>query len=80
MSIGLVIIDYFGCFLPKKMQSFNDECFCRKGIGKLLINMIQVLSNTICTDKVNASLLMCVDELLLYFKLVDFEKILDDSQ
>ena len=54
-DIVLVIVDYFGCteVSPKEIiTSFNDECLCGKGIGKLLINMIQVISNILCNDKI----------------------------
>ena len=65
-KIGLVIIDYFRCTktLPKKIiPSFKFERFRGQGISKLLINMIQVISNTLCNDKDNVILLKYTDEL-----------------
>ena len=76
-KICRVIIDYFGCTeaSPKKIiPSFNKERFHGKGISKLLINMIQVISNTLCNDKDNVILLKCTDEYQSYYESVGFQK------
>ena len=48
---SLVIIDYIGSteVAPKDMiPSFNYECFCGKGLGKLLLTLIQLISSVLC--------------------------------
>ena len=82
-GIGLVIIDYFGCTeaSPKEIiSSFKYEYFQGKGIGELLINMIQVISNRLCNDKDNVILLKCADDLQSYYESVGFQKVQDDSE
>ena len=54
--------------------------FFGKCIGKLLINIIQIISNTLCNDKDNITLLKCADELQSYFKSVGFQKEQDGSE
>ena len=77
------MINYFGCTAasPKEIiPSFKYEHFRGKGIGKLLINMIQVISNTLCNDKDNVNLLKCIDELQTYYESVWFQKVQDGSE
>ena len=77
-EIGLVIIDYFGyteASTKEIIPLFKFERFFGKGISKLLINMIQVISNTLCNDKGNVILLKCTDELQSYYKSVGFQKV-----
>ena len=70
---GLFSVDYFECTKasPKEIiSSFNYLRFCGKDINTLFINMIQVISNTLCNDKDNTILLKCIEKLQLYYWLV----------
>ena len=52
----------------------HHERFWGKGIGQLLINMIQVISNTLYNDKDYVILLKCIDELETYSESLGFQK------
>ena len=82
--MGLAIIDYFGCTEASSIEtipSFKYEHFeGRVAIGNLIINMIQVISNTSCNDKEYFILLKFTDELQSYYESVGFQKVQDDSE
>ena len=39
--------------------------------------MFQVISNTLCNDKDNVSLLKCTDDLQIYYESIGFQKVQD---
>ena len=53
-EVSPVIVDYIGSteVAPNDIiPSFNYECFCGKGLGKLLLTLIQSISNILRKDK-----------------------------
>jgi len=81
-EVKLVIVDYFAVSEDKAFKllpSFNYEQFKGKGIGKFVLNLVQVISNILCNNKENVVLLKCTSELKSFYELIGFEEITSDS-
>ena len=71
----LVIVDYFAVSdlnASDLIPSFEYERFQGKGVGKFLMNLVQVISNTLCNEKENVVLLKCTDDPKSYYQLLGF--------
>ena len=82
-DISLVIIDYNGSteVAPKDIiPSFNHERFCGKGLGKLLLTLIQSISNVLCKDKDNVVILKCTNELQSFYESIGFKGVTKKSK
>ena len=72
---SLIIVDYIGSIevAPKDIiSSFNYKRFRGKGLGKLLLTIIQSISNVLCKDKDNAMMLKCTNELRPFYESIGF--------
>ena len=81
-EVILVIVDYFAVSDDKAfhyLPYFNYERFKGKGIGKFVLNLVQVISNTLCNNKENMVLLKCTEDPKSFYELIGFEEITSDS-
>ena len=82
-DISLVILHYIGSteFAPNDIiPSFNCERFCGKELGKLLLTLIQSISNILCTDKDNIVMPKCNNELQLFYESMGFKCVTKKSK
>ena len=82
-DVSLVIVDHIWStqVAPEEIiPSFNYERFCDKGLGKILINLIQSISNVLCEDKNIVVMLKCTNELQLFYESIDFKRVTKKSK
>ena len=78
-----MIVDYLGCTQVNPtsiLPSFHYERFQGKDIGKLLINLIQIISNELSNAVENVVMLKCTDELYPFYKSAGFEALPQSSK
>ena len=64
-----MIVDYLGCTQVNPtsiLPSFHYERFQGKDIGKLLINLIQIISNELNNGIENVVMLKCTDKVYFF--------------
>ena len=78
-----MIVDYIWCAQDNPtsvLPTFNHENFQGKGIGKLLINLIQTISIKFSNGVENVVMLKCTDKLNPFFKSVGLEALSKSSK
>ena len=79
----VIIVDYFGIAKVSPIsivRYFNFERFRGKGVGKLLMNLIQIISNMLSYGVENVIMLKCAKELESFYETTDFEEIYHTSK
>ena len=74
----VVIVEYFSVteVSPRSIAPYlNHERFRDKGVSKLLINLIQIISNMLSNGVEKAVILKCVEELESFYETIGFTEI-----